>query len=68
MISTETPFYCNTGSCVHPYSVTCIEVEPPYLSLIKWYMDTKENGVVFVKREEIATLPVANLTDSINIS
>lgn len=68
MISTETPFYCNTGSCVHPYSVTCIEVEPPYLSLIKWYMDTKENGVVFVKREEIATLPVANLTESINIS
>lgn len=46
----EIPFF-NDGSCVHPRSITGIELENCKLSLIKWYIDTKEDGTLQIKRE-----------------
>ncbi len=45
----DIPFF-NDGSCVHPRSITGIEIENGALSLIKWYIDTKEDGTLQIKR------------------
>lgn len=46
--------YLNTGCCVHPYCVTCIEVEAERLTLVKWYMGARESGSLYVEREELS--------------
>lgn len=46
--------YLNTGSCVHPRCITCIEVHDDKLILVKWYMESKSDGVLYVAREELA--------------
>lgn len=43
--------YFNTGSCVHPESITCIEISGNALSLVRWRLDTKKNRTLYVKRE-----------------
>lgn len=42
--------YLNSGSCVHPYQITCIEMEEEKISLVKWYMDAHSNGSLYVER------------------
>ena len=36
--------YFNDGSCVHPRSITGIEIENGDISLIKWQIETNEDG------------------------
>lgn len=43
-------FYINSGSCVHPYQITCLELEGDEISLVKWYMDARKNGNLYVER------------------
>jgi len=45
----EIPFF-NDGSCVHPRSITGIEIDNGSISLIKWYIDTKDDGTLQIKR------------------
>ncbi len=45
----ETPFF-NDGSCVHPRSITGIEIEGGAISLIKWNMNTTDEGFLQVVR------------------
>lgn len=45
----EIPFF-NDGSCVHPRSITGIEIENNHICLIKWSIDTKLDGTLQVKR------------------
>jgi UDP-2,3-diacylglucosamine pyrophosphatase LpxH len=45
----DIPFF-NDGSCVHPRSITGIEIEHGGISLIKWQIDTREDGVLQVVR------------------
>lgn len=47
----EHELYVNTGSCVHPWGITVIEIENMKLSLVKWFMGTKKDGTLFVQRE-----------------
>lgn len=51
--SKDSPYF-NTGSCVHPYGVTSIEVTGRCLTLIKWSMRTREDMSLYVAREELA--------------
>lgn len=53
MVTQDAYGYMNTGSCVHPYLITCIEVENDTLTLVKWYMDAGTNGNLFVERSLI---------------
>ena len=39
----EIPFF-NDGSCVHPRSITGIEIENGTISLIKWHINSSEDG------------------------
>ena len=40
----------NDGSCVHPRSITGIEIENGQISLIKWHIATNDDGVLKVDR------------------
>ncbi|MFT7350008.1 MAG: putative phosphodiesterase, partial [Candidatus Paceibacteria bacterium] len=45
----EIPFF-NDGSCVHPRSITGIEIEDGAISLIKWHIATKTDGTLQIVR------------------
>ncbi|SNQ42613.1 metallophosphoesterase [Cellulophaga lytica] len=45
----DIPFF-NDGSCVHPRSITGIEIENGEISLIKWQIATTEDGTLRVVR------------------
>ena len=45
----EIPFF-NDGSCVHPRSITGIEIENNKICLIKWHIITLENGTLQIQK------------------
>ncbi|MGB5821054.1 MAG: metallophosphoesterase [Saonia sp.] len=45
----DIPFF-NDGSCVHPRSITGIEIENGEISLIKWQIATKDDGTLQIVR------------------
>lgn len=47
----EPPLYFNDGSCVHPRCITAMEIVQGKLSLVKWHVDTKDDGTLFVTKE-----------------
>lgn len=54
MMGTDTsPFY-NTGSCVSPYGITCIEIYNGCIYLVKWSLDTTTEQTVYVSRSELS--------------
>ncbi len=54
MIGTARAPYCNTGSCVHPRCITCIEIQRRCLTLVKWTMDVRLDQSLYVARQELA--------------
>lgn len=46
----EIPLF-NDGSCVHPRSITGLEIEKCAISLIKWHIATTKDGTLRVVRE-----------------
>jgi len=45
----EIPYF-NDGSCVHPRSITGLEIVNGSISLIKWHIETSEDGILKVVR------------------
>lgn len=45
----DIPFF-NDGSCVHPRSITGIEIEKGTIALIKWQISTTEDGTLRIVR------------------
>lgn len=46
--------YFNDGCCVLPFAMTTIEIEASNISLVKWNIDSEENGILRVKRKVIS--------------
>lgn len=46
--------YFNTGSCVHPRCVTCLEIEKGSISLVKWNVETRQDRSLYVSRSVLA--------------
>jgi predicted phosphodiesterase len=46
--------YFNDGSCVHPHSITAIEIEGGSITLVKWIIKAGNSGYLFAGREVIA--------------
>lgn len=42
--------YFNDGSCVHPRSITCIEIENDQITLVKWAVCTRKDMTLYVGR------------------
>lgn len=45
------PPYFNDGSCVHPRSITAIEIQQGSIALVKWSVRAKDDGTLFVGRD-----------------
>ena len=50
------PGYMNTGSCVHPGCITCLEIENNTISLIKWCFSVKKDRTLYVSREILSQM------------
>ncbi len=48
------PLYFNSGSCVHPYSITAIEILDGSIALVKWHIGAMKNRVLYAKRDILA--------------
>ncbi|MGN0408241.1 MAG: metallophosphoesterase [Bacteroides sp.] len=53
-LDSSDPYYCNSGSCVHPRCITCLEIEHMQISLVKWTMTTRPDMSLYVEREVLA--------------
>ena len=42
--------YANTGSCVHPSTITCLEIDTGTISLIKWAARADDNQYIHICR------------------
>ncbi len=60
MAGQDSPHYINTGSCIHPRCITCIELCGRKLYLMKWYMGARENGAFYLEKKELAEHPLIN--------
>ena len=60
-LSEADAYYYNCGSCVHPYSITCLELEHMHIRLVKWALTAKPDMSLSVAREVLSqTVPLAN--------
>ena len=50
MVGTKDSPYFNTGSCVSPAGITCIEIENKCITLVKWALGTKEDQTVYTEK------------------
>lgn len=48
------PLYFNDGSCVHPRSITGIEIADGAITLVKWNAKTRNDGTLFIDKEVLA--------------
>ncbi len=46
--------YFNDGSCVHPWSITAIEISSGRISLVGWRQKIREDGTVYIGKDVIA--------------
>jgi UDP-2,3-diacylglucosamine pyrophosphatase LpxH len=46
--------YFNDGSCVHPWSITAIEISGGGISLVGWRQKTRKDGTVYIGKDIIA--------------
>ena len=42
--------YFNTGSCIHPNGITCLEIENGNISLVKWSLKLNKKSLIVPKR------------------
>lgn len=47
--------FFNDGSCVHPRNISGIEIENGKISLIKWLIETNDDGILQIVKEYIET-------------
>lgn len=57
-LTEEDPYYYNSGSCVHPRCITCLEIERLQITLVKWTLATRPDMTLYVTRE-ILSGPIA---------
>ncbi len=48
--SQNEPAYFNSGCCIHPRGIQCIEIIYGKIYMVSWGMSSKKDGTLFVKR------------------
>lgn len=51
VLQEDDKWYMNTGSCVHPRCITCLEVTGRKITLVKWTLSVRANQNIYVARE-----------------
>ncbi len=62
VLEENSPYYANTGSCIHPRCITCIEICEQMIRLVKWFISTDENQRVYIAREVLNEIPQNQFT------
>ena len=57
-LNPNAPYYMNTGSCVHPCNITCLEIENQMITLVKWTISTRKDRTLYVSREVLSKCPL----------
>ncbi len=60
-LNPEAPFYMNTGSCVHPGNITCLEIDHQMVTLVKWTIAAKQDRTLYVSREILSRCPFSQI-------
>ena len=60
-LNAASPFYINSGSCVHPRCITCLEIAQGELSLVKWAVNVKKDRTLFVERTVLSSCKISDL-------
>lgn len=47
------PAYFNTGCCMHPRGITCLELKNGKISFVSWRVHSKPDGTLFIRRSVI---------------
>lgn len=63
-LNPEAPLYMNTGSCVHPCNITCLEIENQMITLVKWTISVKRDRTLYVVREILSQYPIPSILHS----
>lgn len=45
--------YFNDGSCIHPNGITCLEIENGTITLVKWKLKLRSDGIISAGKEII---------------
>lgn len=53
-LSEDDSYYYNSGSCIHPGSITCLEIDRMRIRLVKWTLNTRTDMSLYVEREIMA--------------
>lgn len=53
-LSVDDSYYYNSGSCIHPGSITCLEIDHMHIRLVKWTLNTRMDMSLYVEREVMA--------------
>lgn len=53
MLSASDTSYSNSGSCVSPYGITCIEIIGTDIRLVKWAIDAKSDRTLYIKKQPL---------------
>jgi len=57
------PAYFNSGCCMHPRGITCLELIYGKMILVTWSVHTKRDGSLFIKRTAVkGPEPIKNYT------
>ena len=54
-LDAASPSYINSGSCVHPRCITCLEIEKETISLVKWSINVKKDRSLFVEKTVLSS-------------
>lgn len=55
----QAPYYINTGSCVHPRCITCLEIICGKMILVKWTLSVRQDKTLYVAREILSEYSLA---------
>jgi UDP-2,3-diacylglucosamine pyrophosphatase LpxH len=47
----KAPAYFNSGCCIHPRGIQCLEIVYDKISLVSWMTSSKKDGTLFIKRK-----------------
>jgi UDP-2,3-diacylglucosamine pyrophosphatase LpxH len=65
--SPDEPAYFNTGCCMHPRGITCLELIYGKFVLVTWNVHTKRDGALYIKRTALkGPEPIRNYTHKAN--
>ena len=60
----ELPYF-NTGCCMHPRGISCLELVDGQISLVTWRVSSHEDGLMYIRRQVVqGPIPISDFYSS----